>query len=244
MSHVRKGDWKWGKSVRLCTYGHRIFHDDVSRRWAIADNSAGLPENTEDGVLWLDLDAGVTISFVDSDSPTKPRVVDVVRGSIAVYRQAPGERSFVSLQPAAIVTLARETGCAVKLGADAELLKLLANLVSLAPMERRELRQPTTIAEYIERGGFESLTDDDRRHLHSLCESEVRRPGKFEGQPKWVPFFYEMSLLGAADESNDEGYRFVLNDVDRKSFSELWDVYDITIVVDDQGFVLGRTVKL
>jgi len=43
MNHVRKGDWKWGKSVRLCAYGHRIFHDDVSRRWAIADNSGACP---------------------------------------------------------------------------------------------------------------------------------------------------------------------------------------------------------
>ena len=244
MSHVRKGDWKWGKSVRLCAHGHRIFHDDVSRRWAIADNSAGLPENTEDGVLWLDLDAGVTISFVDSDSPTKPRVVDVVRGSIAVYRQAPGERSFVSLQPAAIVTLARETGCAVKLGADAELLKLLANLVSLAPMERRELRQPTTIREYIDRGNFETLSHADHVHLHSLCVAETKRPGKFEGEPAWVPFFYDVSMLGGADEDDDKGYRFVLNDLDRKTFPELWDVYGVSISVDDQGFVRGKTVKL
>jgi len=52
---------KWEPGIRLEKGGHRIFREvrypfaaPETCRWAIADNSGGTPDRTEDGVLWLD----------------------------------------------------------------------------------------------------------------------------------------------------------------------------------------------
>ena len=45
-------DWKYlGKA---CPTGHKLFEDLATGRIAIADDSGRLPEQTEDGILWLD----------------------------------------------------------------------------------------------------------------------------------------------------------------------------------------------
>jgi hypothetical protein len=58
--------YKWG-IVTILPDGHRIFPDRHSERVAIADNSGLTPQNTDDGILWLDfkrpLILGVDASF-------------------------------------------------------------------------------------------------------------------------------------------------------------------------------------
>jgi hypothetical protein len=54
--------WKWEKGQWLEPRGHRVFRDarddfkaPEQRAWAIADNSGPTPDQTDDGVLWLDM---------------------------------------------------------------------------------------------------------------------------------------------------------------------------------------------
>ena len=60
--------YKWGV-ITLLDDGHRIFPEDRSMeegvRIAIADNSGREPQDTDDGVLWLDFDWNLIISGPD-----------------------------------------------------------------------------------------------------------------------------------------------------------------------------------
>ncbi len=47
--------WQYIKRV-----GHKYFHDRGTGRIAIADNSGKHPHQTEDGVLWLDMERSCT----------------------------------------------------------------------------------------------------------------------------------------------------------------------------------------
>ena len=74
--------YEWTESLRLPD-GHRVFRAGMGRRWAIADNSGDLPENTDDGILWLDLDrpiaaAGIaTVPLKDEAGKQSVFVTDV-----------------------------------------------------------------------------------------------------------------------------------------------------------------------
>lgn len=70
-------------------------------------------------------------------------------------------------------------------------------------------------------------------------------PGKFEGEPAYVPYFWELGLDGMADEDHtDEGgtvYRFNIETDDRIFFPELVKYQRIELRESEQGFV---SVKL
>lgn len=54
---------KWNKSTRLEKGGHRVFQSLVQPdKWAIADNSGVYPEDTDDGVLWLDFERPLRVA--------------------------------------------------------------------------------------------------------------------------------------------------------------------------------------
>lgn len=42
--------------------GHKYFRDEITKRIAVADNSGSTPDQTEDGVLWLDPSRCVSIA--------------------------------------------------------------------------------------------------------------------------------------------------------------------------------------
>ena len=45
--------YKWGV-VEVLTDGHRLFPEHEGVRFAIADDSGREPQDTDDGILWLD----------------------------------------------------------------------------------------------------------------------------------------------------------------------------------------------
>ena len=87
----------------------------------------------------------------------------------------------------------------------------------------------------------------------------IRTPGKFEGEPRWVPYFWDLALEGEGeisypdapydpenpDEDTTEGANLVTyfsvstDDVDK--FPELGYVDDVWIWEDSQGFVIALT---
>lgn len=57
---------KWDRTIELLPSGHRLFGEDTGlplskpKRYAIADESGVYPEDTDDGILWLDKSGGAT----------------------------------------------------------------------------------------------------------------------------------------------------------------------------------------
>lgn len=81
----------------------------------------------------------------------------------------------------------------------------------------------------------------------------IRQPGKFEGEPRWVPYFWDMVLGGNGETSypgcdHDDGDcsctsvdYFRVDSDDRERFPELDDIADVWLWEDSQGFVICHT---
>lgn len=67
----------------------------------------------------------------------------------------------------------------------------------------------------------------------------VKRPGKFEGEQPWCPYFWDMLLEGGfSDYENEDGSATVgISPDDVKLFPELADCDTATLKEDDNGFV-------
>lgn len=59
---MRITDWskKWEMFGRITRNGHRLFKENSTGRFAIADNSGDWPDTTEDGVLYVDGSSPIT----------------------------------------------------------------------------------------------------------------------------------------------------------------------------------------
>jgi hypothetical protein len=69
----------------------------------------------------------------------------------------------------------------------------------------------------------------------------IRSPGKFEGEPRYVPYFWDAYLNGMADDDDGVTLTFDVNDDDRKLFPELEGVKHVYLEESDQGFVYSQT---
>ena len=65
----------------------------------------------------------------------------------------------------------------------------------------------------------------------------ITQPGKFEGEPLWVPEFWQAGLEGFADDDDGEYYGFTLSDSDREKWPELAGCTRVALREDSQGFV-------
>jgi hypothetical protein len=71
----------------------------------------------------------------------------------------------------------------------------------------------------------------------------IRSPGKFEGEPRYVPYFYEVFMNGMADDDDGVVLTFRVTAEDRKMFPELRGVRNVYLEESDQGFVYSSTRK-
>jgi hypothetical protein len=88
---------KWGGAYGLPS-GHRLFYDTAAgaTRVAIADDSANQPQDTDDGILWLDQDQAIIVNY------------DWEGGSIPVTRDSDGERFSIKVNTATVLDLSRQ----------------------------------------------------------------------------------------------------------------------------------------
>lgn len=63
--------------------------------------------------------------------------------------------------------------------------------------------------------------------------------GKFEGEPRWVPHFYELWL---DDGPSGQYYSIYVNAADLLQYPELVGFYQVNLHEDDQGFVRGEAI--
>jgi hypothetical protein len=80
-----------------------------------------------------------------------------------------------------------------------------------------------------------------------IVDGIIRDPGKFEGEPRWAPHFYERGGDGFADLDlvDDEHaplWGFLVTEEDVALFPELAGVYAVSLEESDQGFVYSATL--
>ncbi len=86
---------------------------------------------------------------------------------------------------------------------------------------------------------------NDVEQRYRLEHGVIRSPGKFEGEPLWVPVFWERALEDGSDEDlEDDGDAefqpvsvFVIENADLLEFPELEGIREVRVWEDDQGFV-------
>lgn len=83
------------------------------------------------------------------------------------------------------------------------------------------------------------MTPQDLINEFTVENGIIQSPGRFEGEPTYVPYFYYLYLDGdGSDDGNEIMFR-VLSE-DRAMFPELDGVKRIYLNVTDNGFVCHR----
>jgi len=74
------------------------------------------------------------------------------------------------------------------------------------------------------------------------CEEMVESPGKFEGCSRYVPYYHELAMDGAADDEewDDDNvtYVFEVKDEDVELFDELKEMEYVRFFTNNDGFVV------
>jgi hypothetical protein len=78
-----------------------------------------------------------------------------------------------------------------------------------------------------------TITDKVREY-----EDIVNRPGKFEQEPRYVPYYWDIYLNGFADDDDGEVLTFNVESEDVAMFPELKGKKTVKIVELDNGFVI------
>lgn len=66
----------------------------------------------------------------------------------------------------------------------------------------------------------------------------ITNPGKFEGERRFVPHFFDMFLSGFADFDDGDTMGFEVTETERRAFPELAGVKVVCLMVRDDGFVV------
>jgi len=67
--------------------------------------------------------------------------------------------------------------------------------------------------------------------------------GKFEGEPGYVPEFWDRALQGLADNQEDNVYSFTITEDDVRKYPELVVGQKLLLSESTDGFVFSRIVK-
>jgi hypothetical protein len=73
-------------------------------------------------------------------------------------------------------------------------------------------------------------------------EDMVSHPGKFEGEPGYVPYFWDIYLDGGFGDDDGEWLTFEIQEDDIKIWPELIGYREIQICESDNGFVYHQLV--
>ena len=90
------------------------------------------------------------------------------------------------------------------------------------------------------------------REEYDVVDGIIRNPGKFECEPEWVPYYWELALNGDGEdvsEYNDDGEvagvfasRFTV-DYEESNVFGLECGAMVEVFQDSQGFVIGTVLK-
>jgi len=81
------------------------------------------------------------------------------------------------------------------------------------------------------------MTRQEIEDQYTVENGIIQDPGKFEGEPLWSPYFYDLYLNGCADYDGDDELWFDIDDEDLAQFPELVGYTRVILREDEQGFV-------
>ena len=67
--------------------------------------------------------------------------------------------------------------------------------------------------------------------------------GKFEGEPAYVPEFWDRAMGGLADSQEDRVYSLTITESDAQKYPELVVGQKLLLTESTDGFVFSRVVK-
>lgn len=76
------------------------------------------------------------------------------------------------------------------------------------------------------------------------CPIVIRNPGRFEGEPLWAPYYWDVYMNGGADDDDGGCLSFDVSEDDRVIFPELADVARVEIYQRDDGFISSATIRV
>lgn len=83
------------------------------------------------------------------------------------------------------------------------------------------------------------MSDND--DVRAECEADVARPGKFEGEAVYVPYFWAAYLNGFHSDDHGDVLSFEVTATDREIFPELAGVERVYLRERSDGFVVQTT---
>lgn len=87
------------------------------------------------------------------------------------------------------------------------------------------------------------MTRKEIEEQYNVIDGIIRRAGKFEGEPVYVPFFWDIFLDGFADDDDGTIIKIKVNEEDRKEFPELKGATYVYLRETETGFVLSATKR-
>ena len=89
------------------------------------------------------------------------------------------------------------------------------------------------------------MTRQDVEREHTIAHGHVVSKGKFEGEPVWAPYFWQLALDGAADwESEDlDKYQFAVTQDHKAIWPELSRAKTVFIAEMDDGDIVTTTTE-
>lgn len=95
------------------------------------------------------------------------------------------------------------------------------------------------------RAGFGDLEKNYPTPTLKDYEAMVKRPGKFEGEPAYTPYFYDFFMDGEGEDVSKENdstiLRFTIEVEDVEMFPELQEFTHVELIFSETGFVYGHT---
>ena len=92
------------------------------------------------------------------------------------------------------------------------------------------------------------MTRQEILNDYDIRQGIIHTPGKFEAEPIYTPYFYDIMMNGGGDETeyDDDGTvidSFNITEEDIKVFPELKNTKQIRLWTSDQGFVYHETTE-
>lgn len=84
------------------------------------------------------------------------------------------------------------------------------------------------------------MTDRFEYEGYKIVNGRIANPGKFEGEPAYVVYFWDAFLNGFADEDDGETLTFDVTDDDRAKFPELAEIKTVYLWETEAGFVCRK----
>jgi hypothetical protein len=82
------------------------------------------------------------------------------------------------------------------------------------------------------------MTREEIEREYNVVDGIIRRPGKFEGNAVYVPYFWDIAMNGFAGSRDRSLYSFDVKDGDRAMFPELNGRRTVKLLEIVDGFVV------